>query len=138
MSFLSFDAPKLQDFADVKAVKVTGTDGNYTFYITIESPDTGCDQYADWWEVINPQGDLKYRRILAHSHVDEQPFTRSGGKVVVTAGEELIVRAHMNNIGYGGKAMSGTVDAGFRSIDLDRQFADKLEKKPPLPDGCAF
>jgi hypothetical protein len=138
MSSQNIEAPEQQDYADVTAVKVTGTAGNYTFHITVESPDTGCDQYADWWEVISPSGKLIYRRILAHSHVDEQPFTRSGGKVTMTAKEEVIVRAHMNSSGYGGRAMRGSADTGFRPVDLDRDFAISLEKQAPLPDGCAF
>jgi hypothetical protein len=124
--------------ADVADVNVSGFEGNYTFYVTIKSPDTGCDQYSDWWEVIGPAGELIYRRILTHSHVDEQPFTRSGGKVHIMADQEVIIRAHMNNTGYGGIAMSGSVKDGFKQTDLEKDFAFLLEKEEPLPDGCAF
>ena len=55
--------------ASVTAVSVTGASGSYKFGVTIESPDAGCDQYADWWEVIRSDGSLVYRRILALSHV---------------------------------------------------------------------
>jgi hypothetical protein len=48
--------------ADVTAVRVSGAPGAYTFSVTLSSPDTGCDQYADWWEVITPDGELVYRR----------------------------------------------------------------------------
>ena len=37
----------------VTAVTFSGQANNYTLSVTIESPDTGCDQYADWWEVFN-------------------------------------------------------------------------------------
>ena len=137
-SFQPVDLIQMKAYADVTAVNVSGTEGHYTFHVTIESPDTGCDQYADWWEVISPQGELKYRRILAHSHADEQPFTRSGGLVMVAEGEEVIIRAHMNPSGYGGRAMKGSVEKGFRSTVLDRDFAGSLEKQAPLPEGCAF
>jgi len=127
-----------EEMADVIKVEASGNTGSYTFNVTIKSPDTGCDQYADWWEVISPDGRLLYRRILAHSHVNEQPFTRSGGKVDVAPDQTVIVRAHMNNTGYGGAAMRGTVGSGFQSEQLDSDFANALEDEPPLPNGCAF
>jgi hypothetical protein len=128
----------LNDSADVLKVKATGQAGDYTFSVTLESPDTGCDQYANWWEVISPDGDLIYRRILAHSHVKEQPFTRSGGPVPISDDREVIIRAHMNNSGYGGKAMSGSVAGGFKPVLLEKDFAGNLETEEPQPSGCAF
>jgi len=67
--------------ADVLSVEVTGSPNAYQFSVKIASPDTGCEQYADWWEVLSEDGQLLYRRILLHSHVNEQPFVRSGGPV---------------------------------------------------------
>ncbi|WP_396633617.1 hypothetical protein [Maribacter sp. R86514] len=67
--------------AQVTQVSISGEPNGYTFNTTISSPDTGCDQYADWWEIIDLEGKLIYRRVLAHSHVDEQPFTRSGSNI---------------------------------------------------------
>ena len=127
-----------QASADVVDVKTSGTKGNYVFHVTIKSPDKGCEQYADWWEVVSTEGVLIYRRILAHSHVDEQPFTRSGGTVRIFTEQEVIVRAHMNNTGYGGKIMAGNVIHGFQQKAFEPDFAESLEKEQPLPDGCAF
>ena len=124
--------------ASVTAVSVTGASGSYTFGVTIESPDTGCDQYADWWEVIRSDGSLVYRRILAHSHVNEQPFTRSGSPVNITSDEEIIVRAHMNNSGYGAQVISGSIAQGLTVDSLDTAFATELQTTAPLPEGCAF
>ncbi|MEM6787435.1 MAG: hypothetical protein AAF928_16505 [Myxococcota bacterium] len=124
--------------ADVTAVAATGSPGDYTFQVTIASPDTGCAAYADWWEVVAPDGTLVYRRILAHSHVDEQPFTRSGGPVDVDPSDEVIVRAHFNPVGYGGVTFRGSVDAGFTPAEIDASFAPSIATAPPLPDGCAF
>ncbi len=128
----------LNDSADALKVNVTGKAENYTFSVTLESPDTGCDQYANWWEVITPGGDLVYRRILGHSHVNEQPFTRSGGPVHISGDQEVIIRAHMNNTGYGGKALRGSVKAGFKPVALEKDFARNLETEEPQPSGCAF
>jgi hypothetical protein len=125
-------------YAEVMCVEVSGDEQNYSFSVTLKSPDTGCEQFADWWEVITPEGDLIYRRILLHSHVKEQPFTRSGGPVEIEKNQELIIRAHMNTSGYGSVAMRGSVADGFKKVILTRDFASSLEKKAPLPTGCAF
>ena len=125
--------------ADVTAVRASGSPGAYTFSVTIQSPDTGCDQYADWWEVLTPEGELVYRRILAHSHVDEQPFTRSGGPVDVQASARVILRAHMSVGGYGGTAFAGSVGSGFSADpSLTAEFAPDLSEASPLPSQCAF
>ena len=124
--------------ADVLSVKVTGNPNAYRFSVKVASPDEGCEQYADWWEVLTEDGVLVYRRILAHSHVDEQPFVRSGGPVEIAAETVVIVRAHMHPGGYGGKAMKGTVKDGFKDIDLAADFAAEVETEPPQPTGCAF
>ena len=125
--------------ADVVAVGATGDSGAYTFTVTLRSPDTGCDQYADWWEVITPSGELIYRRILEHSHVDEQPFTRSGGAVNMGPSTRVVVRGHMNTTGYGGLAFSGSVETGFGEDDLvTGELAPDLADEMPLPSACAF
>ena len=124
--------------ADVTAVSVSGNPGSYQFSVTIESPDTGCSQYANWWEVISTDGTLIYRRVLGHSHVNEQPFTRSGGPVNITASEEVYIRAWMNSTGYGGKVMKGSVTNGFECTVLSSDFAKELSQQAPLPSNCAF
>lgn len=124
--------------ADVIAVEISGSAGAYEFNVTILSPDTGCDQYADWWEVLSEDGRLLYRRVLAHSHAGEQPFTRAGGPVPVDAETTVWVRAHMFPGGYGGQAMKGSFRSGFRSEPLDSGFVPSLANAPPKPDGCAF
>ncbi len=124
--------------ADVLSVSVSRAENTYQFSVEIRSPDTGCEQYADWWEVITEDGELIYRRILAHSHVSEQPFKRSGGPVAISADTIVIVRAHMHPDGYGGGAFQGSVAAGFEAIQLETGFASGLEEVDPLPSGCGF
>ncbi len=124
--------------AEVIKVEVSGNTAQYVFSVTVKSPDTGCDQYADWWEVITLDGELKQRRILAHSHVTEQPFTRSGNPVDIAEDETVYVRAHMNNGGYGTTVMKGSKQAGFSSETLEKDFAIELAKQEPLPKDCDF
>ena len=123
--------------AQVTKVEATGEPNNYTFAVTIDSPDTGCNSYADWWEVITLQGELIYRRVLLHSHVDEQPFTRTGGAVAIQPEEEVIVRVHMSRSGYSRQGQQGTVESGFITVTLPQDLAN-LESVEPLPENCAF
>ncbi len=135
------DKPASTDkLAVVLSVSATGSDRNYTFEVELKSPDTGCDQYANWWEVLTEDGQLLYRRILAHSHVNEQPFKRSGGSANALADQVLIIRGHMHPGGYGsGKiAMKGSVKTGFKVYDMPEGFAADMEKQSPQPTGCAF
>ena len=125
-------------YADVLSVKTVGQPSAYRFSVTIQSPDTGCDQYANWWEVISEEGELIHRRILLHSHVNEQPFSRSSGPVVINAEQSVIVRAHMHPTGYGGQALKGSVTEGFSVIELADDFAIGLAQQEPLPTGCSF
>ena len=124
--------------ADVISVAVSGNPGAYQFRVEISSPDEGCGQYADWWEVLSQDGELLYRRILTHSHVNEQPFTRSGGPVVVGVDEVVIVRAHMHPGGFGRQAMKGSAQTGFEEMTLESGFAAGVDADPPQPEGCDF
>ena len=128
-------APK----ASVLSVSSTGSTGNYTFSVEISSPDTGCKQYANWWEVITEDGStLIYRRILGHSHVNEQPFVRSGRAVSISENEIIIIRDHMNTSGYGTNTFKGSIANGFTAFTVPKDFATELATQKPLPSNCAF
>lgn len=122
--------------ADVVGVDVAGDAGGYTFTVTIQSDDTGCQSYADWWEVLALDGTLRYRRLLTHSHVDEQPFSRDGGPVPVSGDDVIIVRAHRHPEGYVGDAWLGTVNGGFTAWRPPEGFAATVAEQEPLPQGC--
>jgi len=124
--------------ARVLSVDISGEENAYRFNVEIESPDLGCDQYADWWEVITEEGELVHRRILGHSHVNEQPFKRSGSPIKITAEQVVFIRAHMNNTGYGKDIVKGSVLGGFERSLLETDFAKELETQEPLPKNCAF
>lgn len=123
---------------EIVSVTTSGNSNNYTFNVGITSPDIGCEQYANWWEVITEDGALVYRRILGHSHVNEQPFIRSGGSVSISEDQVVIIRAHMNNSGYGVKAFKGSISSGFSAITLQNDFALELAEVEPQPSGCDF
>lgn len=131
------DPPKeIGTVADIVSVTTSGEAGNYQFAVGIESPDIDCSQYANWWEVISPDGTLLYRRILGHSHPTEQPFVRSGGPIEITVADEVIIRAHMHPAGYGGTVYRGSVANGFEAAQQTAEFAAELSEQAPLPTGC--
>ena len=132
------DVQQKSNEAKIVSVKVEGKPQNYIFNVGISSPDTGCNQYANWWEVLNEEGKLLYRRILAHSHINEQPFQRSGGPVAVADTQVVIIRAHMNNSGYGTTVFKGSVKDGFKQTQLEADFASEVKSQKPQPSGCAF
>lgn len=122
----------------VNEVEITGSAGEYRFNVNLSSPDTGCDQYADWWEVFLADGTLVHRRILAHSHVSEQPFSRSGGPMDIQPEDSLYVRGHMNNLGYGTQVFSGTILDGLNATIVDQEFFKELADQAPQPGACVF
>ena len=81
-------------------------DDTYKFDVTVRHADAGWEHYADKWDVLAPDGTVLGTRILAHPHVDEQPFTRSLAGVKIPDGiAEVTVRAHDSVHGYGGKTV---------------------------------
>lgn len=124
--------------ADVIYVQATGNPEAYQFVVGIRAPATGCEQYVDWWEVLTEDGQLLYRRVLSYSHKDKQPFITTGGPVPIQPDAVVWVRAHMNNSGYGGRALRGSVQAGFQPAELPAEFAAALARQPPLPGECAY
>ncbi len=123
---------------DATAVSVSGSPGDYDFAVTLLSDDVDCTHYADWWEVVGADGSLVFRRILNHSHPDEQPFTRDGGPVEVDADDELWVRGHLNDLGYRGQVLHGSVSGGFSADTPPAGFGDGLDEEPPLPEDCWY
>jgi hypothetical protein len=130
--------PNTADLAVVQSISISGNPGNYTFAVTISSQDLGCERYTDWWEVIGLEGELIYRRILLHSHVAEQPFTRSGGPVEIMPDETVIVRAHFHPEGYAEAGVRGSIDGGFEKTRIDLGISAELEKQSPFPLHCDF
>ena len=90
--------------ADVVDVSVrAGNGGTYSFDVTLRHGDEGWDHYADAWEVVGKDGTIYATRVLAHPHVDEQPFTRGKSGVKIPAGiNSVIIRAHDKVHEYGG------------------------------------
>jgi hypothetical protein len=93
--------------ADVVDAVVTGeASGTYRFEVTVRSADTGEEKYADLWEVRASDGTVLGRRVLTHPHVDEQPFTRSqGGIIIPDAVTEVTIVARDTVEGFCGEPL---------------------------------
>ena len=93
--------------ADVIEVEVRRIGGDtYKFDVTLRHADEGWEHFANKWEVTAPDGPVLGTRVLAHPHVEEQPFTRSLSGVKIPENlTEVIVRAHDLVHGYGGKTV---------------------------------
>lgn len=78
--------------------------GRWTFAATVAHADTGWKHYADRFEILAPDGTVLATRVLAHPHVNEQPFTRSlGGVKIPNNIQTVTVRAHDSVHKLGGK-----------------------------------
>ena len=92
------------DVIEVKVRRIAGD--TYNFDVTVRHTDEGWKHYANKWDVTAPDGTVLGTRILAHPHVDEQPFTRSLTGVKIPEGiDEVTLRAHDLVHGYGGKTI---------------------------------
>lgn len=127
------------ELANVLSVSVSGQEGAWVFAAEVLSPDVDCSQYADWWELVAPDGSLVYRRILNHSHATEQPFVRAGDPVDVDETTVLVVRAHLHPAGYGGQALRGSLAGGFTpDPTVDAAWHADLAERAPLPTECWY
>ncbi|MEM9970157.1 MAG: hypothetical protein AAF762_03525 [Pseudomonadota bacterium] len=80
--------------------------------MTLRHADTGWDDYADGWRVVDENGAELGMRVLFHPHVNEQPFTRTLSGVQIPDGLTTVyVEARTNVDGWG--------DARFE-VDVSR------------------
>ena len=95
------------DDAEIVAAKADPSGDGYRFSVTLLHADTGWDDYADGWRVVLEDGTELGFRELYHPHVNEQPFTRSLGSVVVPEGvTEVFIEARTNTDGWGEARLS--------------------------------
>ncbi len=96
-------AAALAGEADVVDVRATPSADGWRFDVTVEHGDTGWEHYADAWRVVGPDGAVLGTRVLAHPHVNEQPFTRSLAGVSIPGDVTTVtVEAHDSVHEWGG------------------------------------
>lgn len=102
LAWLIAAMPALADEPVIEAARAEYADGVWTVFVTLRHADTGWDDYADGWEVLDQDGVRLGYRELFHPHVNEQPFTRSLAGVSIPEGtRSVFVRARDNVGGWG-------------------------------------
>lgn len=97
--------------ADVVAVEATQTGATYRFDVTLRHDDDSWEHYANRWEILAPDGSILATRVLAHPHINEQPFTRSLSGVKIPAGTNQVkIRAHDSVHAFGGETIVVDLD----------------------------
>lgn len=114
---------------EAKVVKVSAKQNSenlWRFSVTVRHKDKGWKHYADNWEVLSPDGEILATRVLAHPHVNEQPFTRSLSGVKIPDGlTHVIIRAHDSVHGYGDQKMRVDLATG-KAV----KFKDDVTSEP--------
>lgn len=94
--------PALADDAVIEDATARKGASGWSFSVTLSHAETGWDDYADGWRVETEAGEVLGTRVLAHPHVNEQPFTRSLSGVVVPDGISTVwIRAKTLGDGWG-------------------------------------
>ncbi|UCB46730.1 MAG: hypothetical protein JSV25_04745 [Spirochaetota bacterium] len=114
------------NYAQVVFVKAVQQERNiWRFEVTVRHNDEGWDHYADEWQVTNPNdSSIVAERVLAHPHVEEQPFTRSLGNVGIPKKlTQVLIRAKCNIHDFGGREvlvdLNATKGEHFKVIHLN-------------------
>ena len=102
--FLAFCAalPAAADDPRIETATARLSGGTWTISVTLSHPDTGWDHYADGWRVLDDNGTELALRVLAHPHVNEQPFSRSLSGITLPKGtQHVMIQARCNVDGWG-------------------------------------
>lgn len=110
--YVAETATSVEGCADVVDATVERSGSRFVVTATVRSADTGWDRYADAWEVRTMDGEVVGTRILAHPHVDEQPFTRSlVGVQIPETSTSVEVAARDSVVGFCGATAIAAVPA---------------------------
>ncbi len=96
--------PALADDPVIENVTAKQSGDTWRFDVTVSHPETGWDDYADGWRVLDMDGGELGMRVLHHPHENEQPFTRSLSGVAIPKGTAQVqVQARTNVDGWAEK-----------------------------------
>lgn len=83
---LSAASPALAEAPRIEGATAHQNGSSWTISVTLSHADTGWEHYADGWRVLDENGRELGLRVLAHPHVNEQPFTRSLSGIAIPEG----------------------------------------------------
>ena len=142
-------SPALIDGPIILSTDITQKDNNkYDISVTIQSPNEGCNRYADWWEAITEEGELLHRKILDSSQGFEHQFTSNALIDILDPDQTIIIRGHFSEdidsyrygygTGYTTQSMKGQVSqpSSFQQVRLPSQFAARVERQGEQPKEC--
>ena len=102
--------PAFADDPVIEKVAAIHSGSGWRFDVTLSHPDTGWDDYADGWRVLDMQGNELGMRVLHHPHVNEQPFARSLSGVQIPDGATQVqIQARSNVDGWGAQTLTYTL-----------------------------
>lgn len=91
--------PAWADSPVIENVQGRQSGATWSFDVTLSHGDTGWDDYADGWRVLDTDGNELGMRVLHHPHVNEQPFTRSLSGVTIPAGVSKVAIQARDSVG---------------------------------------
>ena len=97
-------APAMADPAEIVSAEAVRSGDAWRISVTLRHDDTGWDDYADGWRVLL-DGEVLGTRVLAHPHVTEQPFTRSGTVEIPVGTATVEIEASTNVGGWEGERL---------------------------------
>lgn len=90
-----FAIPLQANEVKIVNVKAFKRGSGWHFNVTLRHGDEGWKHYADAWRVVTKDGKELGTRTLYHPHVEEQPFTRGLGDIMIPSGtKSVFVEAH--------------------------------------------
>lgn len=93
--------PALADAPEIRDAVAKPAGDTWRVSVTLWHADTGWDDYADAWRIVTESGEVVGERILVHPHVNEQPFTRSLGGLMLDPGQSHYIEARSLGEPYG-------------------------------------
>lgn len=103
--------PAFADPAQVVSASAEQQNGIWRFDVTLRHQDTGWEDYADGWRIVDTDGNVLATRPLAHPHINEQPFTRSLSGVTLPDGiKEVWIEPSTKTQGWSGPAYKLSFD----------------------------